>query len=94
MTLEQRDALKNLLIQYEQLIAENEALRTLLKIVEKHGYWKHSTWEKELEILLHCPAREQFRTTFAPLLREIDLAFQDSELSRLLAEIPIKGRPN
>ena len=94
MTSEQRDALKNLLVQYEQLIAENEALRALFQIVEKHGYWKNSTWKDELERLLNPPVREQYRQMFAPILKEIDLAFHDSEFSRLLLETPTKGRPN
>ncbi len=94
MTTKQRDALKNLLIKCEQLVAENEALRALFEVVEKHGYWTNSTWRDELQSLLNSPVREQYREIFAPILKEIDLAFQDSELSRLLLRIPTKGRPN
>lgn len=94
MTTEQRDALKNLLIQYEQLIAENEALRALLEVIERHGRFQKTTWKKELERLLNSPTREKYRVDFAPILKEIDLAFQDSEFSQLLLKTPIKGRPN
>ena len=94
MTSEQRDALKHLLLQFEQLIAENEALRALLEVIERHGPFQHSTWKDEFEHLLHSPAREKYREIFAPILKEIDLAFQDSELSQLLLKMPTKGRPN
>lgn len=94
MTLDQRNALINLLVQVEEIVAENEALRALLDVVEKHGPWQNTTWREQLDHLMKSPAREKYREMFAPALQEIDSAFHDSELSQLLLRMPTKGRPN
>jgi hypothetical protein len=94
MDLNHRNALIVLLTKCEELIAENQALRALLDTVENHGRWQDTTWRAELQHLMESPVREQYRENFAPILREIDSAFQDSELSRLLAKIPTTDRPN
>lgn len=94
MNLAQRNALLELMKQYEHLIAENQALKSLLTVIEKHGPFTHSTWQQELENLMNSPAREEYRKQFGPIVQEINSAFVDTELSRLLSKIPIKGRLN
>lgn len=91
MDEQQRDALVNLLERYEELIAENQALKALLEEIEQHGPLQHLTWREVLDRLMKTLAREQYAAEFAPILRKIESAFQDAELARRFARIPIKG---
>jgi len=91
MTREQRDALLNLLTKCEELVSENEALKAVLTVIERHGRFTHSTWQEEVVAVQASPARQKYREIFAPILEDINSAFLDSELARLLKEIPIKG---
>ena len=94
MTNEHRDALLELLTSYEELLTENQALKAILETIRLHGPFTESTWQEQLQTTMSSPAREAYRSAFAPILEKINSAFQDSELYRRLLKIPIKGAHN
>jgi hypothetical protein len=101
MTQEQRDAAIKMFKEYEQLLAENFAMQAVLQVIEKHGGFKdykgpgqHSTWKEEVAYLMRSVIRENLRSQVAPIIQRIEAAFQDAELSRLLAKYPQKGPIN
>jgi hypothetical protein len=94
MNQAQRDAIINLLKEYEHLIAENQALKAILDEVEERGPLRNTNWRGALDHEMNSQAREAYREKFAPLLSEIDSAFRDSELSQLLLKMPINGPIN
>ena len=91
MKREQRDALIAIITKCEELVSENEALKAVLTVIEKHGPFTHSTWQQEVAALQASPGRQKYREVVAPILQQIDSAFRDSELARLFRETPIKG---
>lgn len=84
MNKQQRDALVNLLQQYEELIAENQALKAILGDTT-------SGWQRKLDRLMKSPAREAYRKQFSPVLEKIDSVFRDAEFVRLFSKIPATG---
>ena len=63
--------------------------KALLEEIEQHGPLQHLTWREVLDRLMKTLAKEQYAAEFAPILGEIESAFQDAELARRLAGIPI-----
>lgn len=101
MDRSQRDILVSILTEYEKLLAENLCMQALLGVVQKHGAFsnfaedgKESTWRAEVDLLMAGPTRRTVKERFAPILLQVEKAFVDSELRRLLAEIPLKGPVN
>jgi hypothetical protein len=101
MTKEQRDAAMKMLTEYERVSAENLAMKALLDGLQKNGAFKNfayqgqnSTWQEELDYLMKGAAREKIHESVLPILRQIEQAFQDAELSQLLAAFPPKGPVN
>lgn len=101
MTKEQCAAAIRLLKEYERIYTEILAMKALLTTVEEHGAFanyngdgKNSTWTEEFDFLMKSQAAEVIHASVAPILLEIEKAFADAELSRLLAAHPQKGPIN
>lgn len=101
MTKDQHDAILRTLAEFERLTAENIAMQALLEVVQKHGAFKNfayqgqdSTWREEVDYLMKGKAREAIHAALLQVRIQIEQAFQDAELTRLLAENPPKGPVN
>ena len=94
MKKEQFEAAVKLLTEYERLVIENLAMRALLNIAERRGYFEHSTLQEELDFLQKSQAADVIHAAAAPILQQIERAFGDAEFSRWLAENPQQGKPN